>query len=47
MSLFLLSICFHILNVMKEVYQLIIQIEEICSELNVLKNNVEEVRVSL
>jgi hypothetical protein len=32
---------------MKEVQQLIIQIEEILRELNVLKSNVEEIRVSL
>jgi hypothetical protein len=32
---------------MKEVQQLIIQMEEAIRELNVLKSNVEEIRVSL
>jgi len=35
------------INIMKEVQQLIIQIEEILREVNVLKSNVEEIRVSL
>jgi len=40
-------LCASFINIMEEVLLLIILVEELLSELNVLKGNVEEVRVSL